>query len=364
MKRVLHILGTLQRGGAETMVMNLYRAIDKSQVQFDFLVKNHVENGYEDEVRELGGRIFTVPSAREIGVWNFILRQADVTKKEGPFIAVHSHVNEYSGLSMLAAKMSGIKCRISHSHNTVFQDKKKLFIGRTLISLFSTKLLACGHDAGVALFGKRNFIVIPNASDTEKFSPVDSKTRFELRKKLCGETDELLLCHVGRFNVQKNHAFIIQLAKQLYLMNIKYKIYLLGTGELFDEIQMKVKQEHLESNVVFCGSVKNVDEYYNACDMFILPSFHEGLPVTMVEAQCAGIKCLVSDRVTKEADLGVGLVSYIPLNVNCWIEKINEYAETCDACREKGQDKMLIEKKYNIKSSVQEMYKIYDINIS
>lgn len=125
-------------------------------------------------------------------------------KKEGPFIAVHSHVNEYSGLSMLAAKMSGIKCRISHSHNTVFQNSKKLLIGRALILLFSTKLLACGHDAGVALFGNRNFIVIPNAIDTEKFSPVDMKTRSELRKQLCGEADELLLCHVGRFNVQKN----------------------------------------------------------------------------------------------------------------------------------------------------------------
>lgn len=153
------------------------------------------------------------------------------------------------------------------------------------------------------------------------------------------------------------------MAKKLRLKTIQYKIYLLGTGELYDEIQMKVKQENLEANVIFCGSVGNVYEYYHACDIFILPSFHEGLPVTMIEAQCAGMMCLVSDRITKEADLGVGLVSYIPLDVNSWIKKIIEYARIGNICRKKGQDEILLEEKYDIKSSVQEICKIYGMNL-
>ena len=179
MKKVLQVLGSLQRGGAETLVMNIYRNIDKKNIQFDFIVRENVDNGYEEEVKKLGGRIFVIPSPQKIGLKECIRRHIDVIKNNGPYICVHSHMNAMSFISMYAAKKCKIKNRISHSHSTSFPGKIKLLFGRYLTKRYSTKLLACSKDAGLKLFGNSNFEIIPNGIILDNFlvSDEDEKNK-------------------------------------------------------------------------------------------------------------------------------------------------------------------------------------------
>lgn len=219
MIRVLHILGSLQRGGAETMVMNIYRKIDRSIIQFDFLLKESVENGYEEEVKALGGKIYYVESPKKIGILKYIVRQRDVMKNNGPFDVVHSHVNDLSGLSLMAAKLAGIPIRISHSHNTQFPRGVNTNIGKLLIKLCATKYVACGQDAGKALFGKASYKVIPNGIDTERFLPTTFEDRDNLIRKLGMKPDVLHICHIGRFTEQKTIRLLLN-----WQRNLKMKI--------------------------------------------------------------------------------------------------------------------------------------------
>lgn len=363
MKRVLQVVGSLQRGGAETMIMNIYRAIDRNKVQFDFLVKDRVEIGYEQEVEALGGRIFCVPSARKVGIISHIQQQARIMKEYGPFAAVHSHVNVYSGLTLCAAKMAGVPVRISHSHIAKFYSSFKLFIGRALIRMFATKKLACGMDAGRALFGRDEFEVLPNAIDTAKFLPVDADTHSALAQKLGVDTGKFNICHIGRFNHQKNHEFLIDFIKAYSETDQDFMLYLLGNGELQESIEAKVKDCELTDRVVFCGSVSNPNEYLRLMDVFVLPSNFEGLPVSLVEAQCAGLHCLSSTNVTTEIDLKIGLMEYLPLEINAWVDALQHLRAGKDtSTKEHGQLPVLKERCYDIASSAQTVYNHYRID--
>lgn len=359
MTRILQVLGSLQRGGAETMVMNIYRNIDHNEFQFDFLVKDRVDIGYEEEVIKLGGHIYQVESAKKIGVFRYVLGQSKVMKQFGPYDVVHSHVNVQSGLTVLAAWLAGVKTRISHSHNTQFNNPAVMeFICKTLIHIFANKRIACGKDAGHALFGNRKFSVIPNGIETDKFLLHDLGEFESIRKKLNMNSECIQICHVGRFNDVKNHSFILDIARELESIGIKYELHLLGNGELFDATVEKAKKTNLQ-HVFFHGSVNNANEYIKASDVFILPSKHEGLPVTLVEAQCAGIPCYIADNITKEVDFGVGLVSYLPLNLESWVDALRKFNVVDRFSKNEAVHKALAERGYSIESSVKKVESIY-----
>ncbi|MCD8118094.1 MAG: glycosyltransferase family 1 protein [Lachnospiraceae bacterium] len=361
MKRVLQVLGSLQRGGAEAMIMNIYRVIDKNRVQFDFLVKERVENGFEEEVIALGGRIFCVPSPKKIGIYKYIKNQIAVMKENGPYEAVHSHVNYDSGISLLSAAIAGIKRRISHSHNTEFPESINVKIGKALIGIVATERLACGKEAGVALFGKRKFIVFPNAIDTSKYLPVSDEKEREIARELQIDKNTFNICHVGRFNVQKNHVFLIDVIAAFAEKTSDFKLYLLGEGELRITIEELVREKHLQDKIVFCGSVDNVSDYLHVVDCFVLPSNFEGLPVSLVEAQCAGLQCLVSEHITTEVDFKVGLLKYIPLDVNRWEEALYEVQRRNENSKEHGQLQVILERNYDIYRSVDSIYQYYGV---
>lgn len=322
MIKVLQVLGSLQRGGAETMIVNVYRNVDPSQVHFDFLVKDRVEIGYEQEVERLGANIYRVESAKKIGIFNYVKQQFDVMKNNGPYDAVHAHVNVLSGLTMLSAWLAGVKVRVVHSHNTQFKNSRAMVvIGKALLNIFSNRFVACGVDAGKALFGKKRFVVIPNAIEVDKFLYSSDENVKRLRAKLDMKESALQICHIGRFNDVKNHSFIIDVASDLSSKGVDFQLHLLGNGELFEEMKEKVKNLNLR-DVFFHGSIPNANEYLIASDLFILPSKHEGLPVTLVEAQCSGIQCYIADNITKEVDFGLGLIKYIPLDLSTWVKEI------------------------------------------
>lgn len=359
MKRVLQVLGSLQRGGAETMVMNVYRQIDKNKLQFDFLVKEKVSNGYEEEVKQLGGRVLYVESPKNIGVISYINRIRKIIKENGPYCAVHSHMNIMSGLIMLGSLLAGVKKRISHSHSTSFPNSKGVkVIGKILIHLFCNKRIACGELAGKALFGCSDYKVIHNGIDIDKFLLESIIEKRALREKLHMNNNKVQLCHIGRFADVKNHVFIIKLAFGLKSKGIPFELHLLGDGELLNDIKRQANELDLQE-VIFHGSVNNANEYIKACDVFILPSKYEGLPVTLVEAQSAGIHCLISNNITKEVDFKLGLITYLSLDVDDWVREIKKFGRTEKIIDPDKIKEKVISIGYDIKSSSKMMTDLY-----
>lgn len=312
MIRVLQVLGSLQRGGAETMVMNVYRRMDRSRVQFDFLVKDRVDNGYEEEAVGYGARILHVRSAKELGIAPYVRQLKFAIHENGPYPIVHSHVNNLSGLILFAAKSAGVPNRISHSHSTRYPGGLQTPIGKTLISLFATMRLACGAEAGKALFGHAPFEIVQNGIDDDRF----------LGLPYIGDPNLGGICHIGRFLPVKNQTFIVDVCRLLRERGLEPRVTLLGDGDMRRQIENSAK--NMLPNLAFPGSVADPERFLAESRMFILPSLYEGLPLTAVEAQCAGRLCLLSDHVSSDVDLGLGLVRFLPLEVGAWVTAISE----------------------------------------
>ena len=304
------------------MVMNVYRQIDRNQMQFDFLIKEHVLDGYEQEIKAMGGNIICVPGPKKIGVLRYIAQVRRVLLDHSAYCAVHSHVNVISGLIMLAAFLAGIKNRVAHSHSTKFQYPYAVTVlGKILILFFATQRVACGQEAGKALFGTQKYTVIPNGIDTQKYIINSAQERENAQSRLQFEKNRLHICHVGRFADVKNHRFILEIVEQLNRLGYMCIVHLLGDGDLLDNIKKLASDRQLD-NVIFYGNVSNVSDYMKASDVFIMPSKYEGVPLAVIEAQCAGLMCYLSENVPNEVDLGIGCIEYLPLEVDRWVDRI------------------------------------------
>lgn len=238
------------------------------------------------------------------------------------------------------AKKNGVKIRIAHSHNSQTDKTLKGRLKRLMMlpyKYISTHNWACATEAGKFLYGNKQFEVIPNAIDIKKFK-FDQNIRNRLREELGFDNNDIVLGHIGRFNIQKNHDFLIDLMSKLKHKNNKFKLVLIGDGELKNEIKNKVIKKSLEKNIIFLGTKSNVCDYYNVMDMFLLPSLFEGLPVVGIEAQANGIKCLFSDVITKEVVLS-DCIELLPLNIDIWLEKIVNNVKSYD--RYAKNDKLL-----------------------
>lgn len=314
MLRVLHVLGSLQRGGAETFVMNVYRRIDRSKIQFDFLVKERVDDGYEKEAVALGARIFVVPSAKKIGFAKYIIEQKKVMQEGGPYLAVHSHVNYLSGVTLLAAKLAGIDNRIAHSHSTRFPQGFGEKISRYAIKPFSTKLFACSKEAGKALFDSAEFEVVGNGIDWKRFAADSTRER--------GQTP-FTLVQLGRFVEVKNHQFTIRLLAELsYTTENDFRAVFLGNGPLLAATEEMASEMRLVDRISFLGSVSNPESWLHGADCVLMPSLYEGIPLSAVEAQCANCNLIASNKISPLIDLGLGNCYFLPLEVDAWVELI------------------------------------------
>ena len=357
--KILAVFGSLQRGGAETMYMNLYRNIDHDKYQIDFLVKEHTVDGYEEEVRACGSRIFLVQSAKEKGVWGFVKGVEKAIRENGLYDVVHSHVNCLSGLVLLGAWKAGVPLRIAHSHNTHFSvSPQNAFAGKLLIRFFANRRISCGIEAGKALFLRKKSVLLPNGINTDRFLPGDMEAKRDLKSGLKLNNDKKYIVHIGRFDKQKNHIFLLRMFAELLKSASDYHLLLLGDGPLLNEMKQQASTLHIGQFVSFLGSVPNANEYLRAADLFVLPSLFEGLPVSAVEAQCASLPCLLSSEITTEADLGLGLVSFVPLQEKAWIEAISRVSNT--PLPNRGTIKQtFIAKGMDAKSNVDTLLRIY-----
>lgn len=309
MIRILHSVSNMDRAGIETMLMNYYRHIDRDKVQFDFLCNKTKPGAYDGEIRELGGRIYRTPGLNPFKYIKYLKYMRNLFIEHPEYQIIHAHNGAFVVYPLFAAKKNRIPVRISHVHSASFTfDYKwplKMFC-RPLIPFCATLKWACGIDAAKFYYGKksvkeRKTMVINNAIEINRFV-FNKETRERLRIEN-GLQDKIVIGHVGRFDPQKNHTFLIDVFQEAHRREPKTVLLLLGEGELMQEIKEKVKSLGLEECVIFTGNVRNVNEWYQAMDVFVLPSIWEGLPVVGVEAQTADLPCVFSEDVTHEVDL-------------------------------------------------------------
>ena len=269
-------------GGVESVVMNYYRNIDKSKVQFHFICDEDSTDIPYDEIEKLGGKVIIVPPYQKLFKY-----QKELYKifKENGYKIVHSHINALSVFPLRAAKKAGVPIRIAHSHTTSNKKEWKRNLAKNILrpfsKLYANKFFACTKHAGEWLFGKKiierkELNVINNAIDLKKFE-FNEKTREDLRKELGIKEDTLIIGHVGRFMKQKNHEFLIEVFKELIKKNDNSILMLIGQGPLLNDMKQKVRDLKIEDKVQFMGQVTDVEKYYNIMDVFLFPSIYEGL---------------------------------------------------------------------------------------
>lgn len=293
--RVLHCVAGLGRGGYETFIMNVYRQIDRTKVQFDFLYS--FDGVFVEEVKRLGGRAYQIPFITQKGP--FVYRKAvrNFLKTHPDYTIIHSHMDKFSGLIMECAKEQGIPVRIAHSHNTknegglAFQLVKDYY-GKKILPNCTHKM-GCSADAYRWLFGtEEGMMVVQNGVDTEKFSSADSRN-----------PDVFTVVNIARFTQQKNHSFLTDIFAELYRMDNTARLVLAGTGDLMDKTKKKVQSLGLSSAVTFLGDCNDVPGLLTTADVLCMPSLFEGLPVSLVETQSAGVPCVISDTIPAEVNL-------------------------------------------------------------
>lgn len=304
--RIAQIMGKMVGGGVESVVMNYYRNIDKTKIQFDFFIDSDSTNIPKEEIESLGGRIILVPPYQQIHKY---IRELTKVFKENNYKIVHSHINTLSVFPLYAAKKAMIPVRIAHSHSTSNKKEWKKNLLKNILKpfskLFATDYFCCSEYAGKYLFGTKTYenkevTLINNAINVDKFL-YNEQIRNKKRKEL-GIKKEIVIGHVGRFISQKNHLRLLEIFHTLIKTNNKEKFILLliGEGKLEPVIKEKVEYLGLENQVKFLGQRNDVNELMQAMDIFLLPSLYEGLPVVGVEAQTSGLLCILSSAMTQE----------------------------------------------------------------
>lgn len=329
--RVLHIVISMDMGGLETFIMNIYRKIDRNKVQFDFLMHTDKECVYSEEIRRLGGKIFNVP-ARNKGIWNNKKAVNDFFKSHSEYRIVHQHVNSLSYIEPLkAARKHGVPVRIIHGHSTKEGGSmihKYIHHWNQLIfsKQYATDNFACSDLSAKWLLGEKRYKsgeyqIINNGIDTELFS-FRNEVRNRMRKEL-NITDTFVIGLVGRFSYPKNHEFLIDIFEELHKKNNDAVLLLVGDGKMRSTIESKLIEKGLMNSTILTGVRSDITDILQAMDVFVMPSHYEGLPVSLVEAQATGLPCVVSDVITKQVEI-TEKIKYVSLDTSAekWADSI------------------------------------------
>ena len=323
--RVLEIVTDMGRGGIETMLMNHYRQMDRTQVQLDFLTHRSKRAVYDDEIEEMGGKLYRLPPLNPVG-FNYQKQLKNFFAQHTEYRIVHSHLDCMAGVPLKAAKEFGVPVRIAHAHSSNQTKNSKYpikLVYKNQITKYATDLFACGEAAGEWMFGGAPFAVMHNAIDAGKFR-YQPDLRECARKALIPEMlDAFVVGHVGSFWSPKNHLFLLDIFREIYKQEPNSVLLLVGTGGLMDEVREKAKSYGIENHVKLLGDRSDVFWVEQAMDVFVLPSLFEGLPVTMIEAQASSLPCFISEKVPIECKV-TDLVTQISLKAApaVWARKI------------------------------------------
>lgn len=363
-KIILQVIGGLNRGGAETMLMNIYRNMDDNY-KFVFLTYNL--NGdihdYEEEVIKNGDLILKLDSKR---VSNPLIFFVDLLKimNSYKFDCVHSHTLFNSGVVMLVAKICKIPVRVTHSHSSGIMKKNnvinKIYFSfeRYLINTFCNVKIACDLNSGYYLFGNSfNGYILNNGIDLNKFNPSTIANYYheDLIDDNC-----IKMAAISSFYTVKNHKYIIKIAKKFKKMNVNFKIFFAGRGPLMEELQQYVEDNELKKEIIFLGIVENIHEFLPAIDVILMPSLYEGIPVSLIESQASGTPAIISDKISRDVDLGLGLIKFLPIeekDINSWVSSILNY-HNMHANKETILN-TIAKKGYDVKSNIKLICDIY-----
>lgn len=352
---VAQVMGKWLGNGVETVIMNYYRHLDHSKVQFDFICDEDSTRIPYDEIKKLGGRVFLVPKYQNLPKY---LKALEKLFKESQYCIVHSNLSTLSVFPLSVAKKVGVPIRIAHSHSTSNPKEWKRNLIKNILRPFSkryaTDYFACSEVAGRYLFGNKAFDrgevkIIHNAIDIDKFK-FDEVARKKLRKEFGIKDSTIVIGHVGRFVQQKNHTFLVDVFKEYHKKNPDSKLLLVGSGPLEDKIKKKVEKLGLKDSVLFLGQRDDINKLYSAMDVFCLPSLYEGLPVVGVEAQAAGLPCVFSDKITNDTVITKD-TTLSKLELKKWLIILNNIE------LEPRNAKILDD--FNIKISVSDLVKLY-----
>lgn len=363
MERILQVIGRMDRGGAETLIMNLYRNVDRSTIQFDFLVHTQEKADYDEEIESLGGKIYRLPCFSGLNYFTYkrACRKHFLAHPEHRII--HGHIGSTAAIYLNEAKKNG-RFTIAHSHSKNYNEGIKKFIFSFLS--YPTRNIAdffigCSEQAGIDRFGKTvvqgdSFVVLRNGVEVDKFTCTEEQHRHE--KMLFGYDGFPVFGHVGRFVEVKNHMFLIDVFKEIKKNLPQAKLLLIGRGPLEESVKEYVKKSSLVDDVIFLGLCDDVPTFLKILDIFVFPSISEGLPVSIIEAQAAGLPLITSSGVDKDACL-LPTSKRISLDEGCKVwaseltsmySELEERKDVADIIRNKG---------FDIKSSTNQLLSIY-----
>lgn len=370
--RILQVFTIMNRGGAESMIMNYYRELDKTKIQFDFLVHRQEKAAFDDEIESMGGKIYSVKAINPIKPESYYNELRAFFNEHPEYKIVHSHLNTFSCFVLKIAKEFNIPCRIAHAHIAIekvrlfsiltsksnFIEGVKNFMKLRLkkkIHKYPTHYFSCGDKAGEWLFGKDvEFYTMNNAIDTDKFL-INNRIRSKYRTEF-NVGDNWVFGHIGRFNTQKNHLFLLQIFSEVIKIKENARLFLIGDGNLRKEIELEINRLNLGDQVTLLGVRSDVPDLFQMFDVFVFPSLYEGLPVTLIEAQASGLQIFASNTITDEVIL-TDDVTFIALNKSPqkWAEEIIKSYGTSKA----NNRSKIVDGNYDIVSNTRAIEQFY-----
>lgn len=322
MIRVLHVVSIMDRGGMESYIMNIYRCIDRTTMQFDFLVHHAKKGAFEDEINALGGNVYRTTFLDDFN----LLRYREALRRiyaDGDYRVIHGHLGSTACLYLSEAEKMGVPWRILHAHCSNHTKSLKGVLKHIMFGYgpqYANIKLACSQRAGEYLFRQKPFEETTNGIAVEHFL-FSQMQRNAFRKQL-NLTRKYVIGHVGRFTAEKNHAYLLEVFKKLHRKIPEAVLLLVGEGPLKKKMQNKVSIMGLDTSVCFMGMQADCAPFYQAMDVFVMPSLYEGMPLSGIEAQCAGLPCVFSSTVSPEIKID-SLVSFLPINKSAQIEWVN-----------------------------------------
>jgi glycosyltransferase involved in cell wall biosynthesis len=359
--RILHIIGKMDQGGIECLLMNLYKNIDRKLIQFDFLTHSHQPGFFDKTICSLGGKIHEVINPFSFkGLFLYRVQLKKFFKVHPEYTIIHSHMNTFSGLILSIAKSTGAKYLIAHSHTTIAKNNIKTplwKLSRLLGQKAITHRFACSNDAAVSIFGEDadQTKIFKNSINIEKYK-FSQKNRQQYRHKL-NLKGKFVLGHVGRFNKVKNHEFLLDILYHLLKNKPESVLLLLGDGPLLNQMQSKAKSLGIEKSVIFFGNRDDVHKVLSAMDIFVFPSIKEGLGIVAIEAQTSGLPCVVSSGLPNEVKLNDNL-EFINLKngPKYWSKHIKQLQPST---QRQGAFNSVIKQGYDIQDSTKWLTKFY-----
>ena len=306
-KRILHVTSVLNFGGIETLIMNIFRSIDREKLVFDFLVVREEKGVFESEILSLGGKIYKIPALKKSGYFSFKRALSNFFREHGEYDTVHCHLNAISSIVLKAAKENGIEKRIAHAHTAFpkysFTEKLIKSYFKKSIKKHATDFLACSKEASDWLYGKDFELstILKNGIDTKLFS-FSHKKRDEIRQKLNLE-NKFVIINVGRFSKEKNHSLLIKIFKEVLCVKPDAVLICIGDGKLKEKIKKEIASSALNDKIIILNARLDVYDFLCASDVYVSTSTFEGFGNSAVEAQFNSLPCILSDGFSNEVDI-------------------------------------------------------------